>query len=100
MKESTRGYIEKSIDEMIGDEKFMKELMNDVTFFKEDVPITSLKDLALGYTFGIFLSFSASILQIREGNQGKVKADETEVLAMIRRRLPEILEAIECELNK
>lgn len=100
MKESTRGYIEMSIDEMIEDEKFIKDLMDDVAFFKEDIPITSLKDLALGYTFGVFLSFSAAILQIREGSSGKVKADEKETRTMIRRRLPEILKALECELNK
>jgi hypothetical protein len=102
MKESKRGFLKKSIDEMLADKNFQQEVMDVIVLFEKELPIHSVKDLTIGFVIGVLYSFSASILGIKEGIKPKAetKEAEEETLAMIKRRLPEIMESFEDQLNK
>lgn len=101
MKEEVRGLIEKALDEYFEDEA--KDAVAQVSWVEELIPITSKRELVLGYLIGTMETFAQSIAELmRRGKPSEVEEEkeEKEINTMIRRRLTEILECIESELNK
>jgi len=98
MKESTRLFLEKSIGEMLADEKIQHDMMDVIDLFKDELEVPLVKELALGFTMGVLYFYSASILGVSglEMAKAESKNAENEVLAIIRRRVPEIKKIIEC----
>lgn len=91
MDKKTRGFIEKTIDDITKID-FVEE---GLSWILEDVPIYSVKDLALGWAVGAIHTFALTEIgrTIRD-------EEENEIRNMIRRRLPEILDKINRELNR
>jgi hypothetical protein len=100
MKENTRGVIEKELDELFGDEP----IVEDIKWVEKEIPISSIKDLALGYAIGFMIAFSFSLIgameRRRKISEEEEKEEEEQVETMIRRRLPEIMKCIETELGR
>jgi hypothetical protein len=89
-----RGALEQAIDNLME-----KDIVVNVGWIGEEIPIKSVNDLALGYVDGVIAAVAASVftslLDRRPSDE-----DANEVRAIIRRRLPEIVRKIHRELNK
>ena len=88
-----RGYIESEIDRMV-----QEEIVGDVEWVQEETPISSLRDLALGYMIGLLRGLISMI------GAAKTTEDYEEVEriahSIVKRRLPDIIKRIEKELNR
>ena len=93
MNEATRGYIESVIDEIME-----HELLSSVDWVADEIPISSLRDLLLGYAIG---SLDAALIGIvSQRTRSKVSDEDMEaIMTILKRRLPEIIEKINIELN-
>lgn len=93
MDERFRGYIESEIDRMV-----QEEIVEDVEWVQEEIPVSSLRDLALGYMIGLLRGVVVMVAAART----EVEYNEAEktARAIIKRRLPEIIEKIERELHR
>jgi hypothetical protein len=97
MREDTRGYIEKSIDEMLEQE----DLLCDIQWIDKEIPISSMRELALGYVIGAIEFVAKSIILLSESKAEIGENKEGEIIGlMIKRRLPEIVDCIEKAINK
>jgi hypothetical protein len=89
-----RGALEQAIDNLME-----KDIVVNVRWIGEEIPIKSINDLALGYVDGVIAAVAASVftslLDRRPSDE-----DANEVRAIIRRRLPEIVRKIHRELNR
>lgn len=94
MDEKTRGFIEKSIDEMLR----TREIMVDIRWVQEAIPIKSIEDLALGFAIGVIGEGAFSIVLSSE--RQVTQEDRTEIIGMIERRIPEIRQKILTELGR
>jgi len=96
----TRGFIESLIDNILEN-----EIVKNVKWVQEDVPISSLGEMALGYAIGYLRALAVYTLILRiQPLSGLTKNREErldhEVWEIIKRRLPEISEKISKELNR
>lgn len=94
MDENTRGFIEKTIDEVVAG-----ITLEDVEWIEHEMPIKSLRDLAIGLTVGIIHATSVVIASIKKRG-GFEKEEKEEIRTIIKRRLPEIVKKIEKEVNR
>ena len=94
MLDSTRGAIESALDKIFGE-----EIVSYVQWVKGEVPLKSMRDLALGYVIGTAMGLAVGFIVIAE-QRPIVDADRTDIETIIRRRLPEIIKKVEIELNK
>ena len=94
MDEETRGVIEKMMDE-----SFRNEILPDIEWLRNELPVSSLRDLALGHVVGHTQAISSALVGTRQGGKFTPK-DIEEIKAMIKRRLPEVMEKIERELGR
>ena len=101
MKEEVRGLIEQALDEYLEDEA--KDAVAQVSWVEELIPITSKRELALGYLIGTMETFAQSIAELSKRkrlSEAEEEKEDKEINTMIRRRLTEISECIVSELNK
>ena len=98
MDERTRGYMEAVMDELLEDEKIVEE----VTWVQEEIPVSSLRDLSIGYAIGALKAFGWSVNLVRPRGKKRASGKEIEktIITLIKRRLPEILRIIERELHR
>jgi hypothetical protein len=89
--------IEKEIDSFL-DETHIRE---EIGWLLRDIPVSSIKDFMMGYSVGMLTSYAltACVLSKRRYGSGR-EEDAMEVEEMLRRRLPEIAEKVERELNR
>lgn len=96
MDEAVRGYIEKQIDNAMREEVFQY-----VEWVQNEIPISSLRDSMIGYLVGalqVLAESSALFVMRRRGRT--TEEEDREIRLIIKRRLPEIVEKIERELNR
>ena len=94
MLDSTRGTIENALDKVFGE-----EVVPHVRWVDGEVPLKSLRDVALGYVIGTAMGLAISFIVVAE-QRPIADLDRRDIEAIIRRRLPEVLRKIETELNK
>ena len=94
MLDSTRGAIESALDKIFGE-----EVVSYVQWVEGEVPLKSLRDIALGYVIGTAMGLAVGFIVIAE-QRPIVDEDRTDIETIIRRRLPEIIKKVEVELNK
>ena len=92
--DSTRGAIESALDKIFGE-----QIVSYVQWVKGEVPLKSMRDLALGYVIGTAMGLAVGFIVIAE-QRPIVDADRTDIETIIRRRLPEIIKKVEIELNR
>jgi len=97
LEESTRGFIE-----LFWDDLLKEDILDDIQWIPAAIPISSMRELAIGYAIGFFAATSSSIGGIVESKKHEKlkKGFEKLLWAMIKRRLPEIVEKVERELNR
>ena len=89
-----RGYIEETIDEIIEKEA----IFTNIEWIRQEIPVASFRDLALGYIIGGIVS--TAVLMISIGERRPISDEEKhEIRAMLKGRLSEILERINKELH-
>ena len=91
MKEETRGFIEKAIDNA-------KFGFKDVESYQEITSIKNEEEFLLGYTIGYLTRHSEMILLVDE--KRITKADEERVRKIMRTRIPEIRKKLMQYLNR
>ena len=97
MEDETRGFIESTVDEILGE-----EVVPEIEWIREEIPISSFRDILLGYLIGLLSATSTLFAYLRPkriSREKEEKIDET-IRTMIKRRLPEIVEKINKELNR
>ena len=94
MDNRSRGGIEKAIDGLMG-----TKITYDIGWIEKEFPVKSMKDVALGYAVGAIMAMAVEEIAIRE-NRSSTDEDFNEVKTIIRRRLPELLDKINRELNQ
>lgn len=94
MLDSTRGAIENALDQI-----FAEEIVPYVQWVDGEVPIKSLRDVALGYVIGTAAGIAFGFIAIAE-QRSITDDDRRDTETIIRRRLPEVLKRLETELNK
>lgn len=93
MDDETRGYVESGIDNLLN-----VEIIESTRWLADEIPHRNLKDLAVGYVVGaLFLKGQAMVL-IHQGNI--TDEDTSQIVAIIKRRFPEIVEKINRELGR
>lgn len=103
MNKVTRGIIEKTIDKMLKDEMETGEIVSGARWVEKEIPISSMKNLVLGYLMGYLFASSGLFLltaERRYRSEAELAMEAEEIRAMIRRRIPEILECIESQFGK
>lgn len=94
MDEKTRRLIESQIDEC------MKEpIRPEVEWALKELSVSSSKDYALGYLVGVIGSLAMSIAAAHSKPEDKFEDASKMIQAIVKRRLPEIIEKIERELG-
>lgn len=66
---------------------------------EKQTPVTSIRDIVLGYVIGEAFARSNALVILTEGND-PTKKDIVDILGMIKRRLPDIIKNTETELNR
>jgi hypothetical protein len=95
LDDTLRGMIEKNIDDMMADLQVTK----DVEWIHSEMPVLSLKDFLIGYMVGALKAISV-IYSTRIKKPGDSFAEtEKEIMKIIKRRLPEIVEKANRELD-
>lgn len=80
------------------DELLEQEIFSDVEWISQEIPISSSKELAIGYMVGILRSVGITLSGTSKSGTYE-EYDET-VWSIIKRRLPEIVDKINKELQK
>ena len=94
MDKITRGFIESYWDKVL-----RTASLPSIGWVREEVPISSLRDLALGHDLGMLAAFAVSTLSMFTP-RGCSEEDFRAIREMLKRRLPEIVEKIERELGR
>jgi|GEM_PF-6076693 len=94
MDEKTRGVIEKSIDYVL-----KHNMVPDVEFARNVIPLKSFEDVVFGYALGVLKQQIYSMLMMSTGLRGALQVeDKKDVDTILIRRIPEIREKIMREL--
>ena len=93
MNEETRGIIEKSIDFVLA-----HNIVPDVEFARNVIPLKSFENVVFGYTLGVLKQQIYSMLMLSTGIRALTVDDKREVDRILIRRIPEIMEKIMREL--
>ena len=94
MDEKMRGYIESTLDNFL-----QTEIVSDVEWIQNEIPISSLRDLALGHIVALLHTFASNTILFRT-YQKPSKEDEDAIRIMVKRRLPDLVEKINRELGR
>ncbi len=89
-----RAYIESRLDKVM-----RLEIVSDVEWVRQRVPVSSFKDLAVGYAIGMLRTL-AIVLASTGTQKGLSEEDEEAIDRMITRRLGEIIEKISRDLHR
>jgi len=93
LNEKTRGYIESMMDGA-----FDKAMTTSIEWVKSELPVSSFRDLVLGHVIGFTEAMCFAMTTVAE--QSAEEEDKEIIRTMIRRRIPEIVQQIERELNR
>ena len=96
MDEKTRGYIESRLDRFAN-----LEMVTAIKWVQGELPISSLRDLAIGYFIGgaEAIAYILATMGTRRTKDDVSDEDSDAIITMIKRRLPEIVEKVNRELN-
>ncbi|UCC28165.1 MAG: hypothetical protein JSW29_01580 [Candidatus Bathyarchaeota archaeon] len=94
MKEKTRCAIEEMLDSIIKSDK-----VDRIKWINREFPVRSMRDLVLGHLIGELTTRTLFLLNLSE-KRDFTDQDEKDTSSMIKRRLPELVEKIEKELNR
>ncbi|MBZ9572390.1 hypothetical protein KJA15_03605 [Patescibacteria group bacterium] len=72
---------------------------NIARWVEKQTPITSIRDIVLGYVIGEAFARSDALVILTE-RKDPTEKDIVDILGMIKRRLPDIIKNIETELNR
>ena len=99
MDEKTRGFIESMMDEGMST---VEDAFAEVGWVRQEIPISSLRDLVIGYAIGVLRSGGVLMATIKPKHisNKEYKEIEKKIDEIIRRRLPELIEKIERELHR
>lgn len=95
MDEKTRGFIESVMDELIQE----APITPSIKWVRQEMPVSSLKDLMLGYAIGSLETLAIVSIRMRMRNVLSEEDGRT-IIEMLKRRLPEIVGKIERELGR
>ena len=94
MDERVRGYIESMFDRGM-----KREFASAIGWIEQEMPISSLRDLILGYVLGTFRTLA--IGAVTTLTQQEVSDEDSDAIrTILKRRLPEIVEKTEKELHR
>ena len=96
MDKRTRGMIESELDDLIKD---VRETVSTVDWVRQEIPLSSFRDLVLGYVIGSLETFAIAIRKIVSKEGGSAE-DYMTIKTMLKRRLPELIGEIERELGR
>jgi len=97
----TRGNIEKTLDKTIAN----TPIIETVGWILEGYLMKSVEEIALGYMLGAlknYVHLALSLEKITKGRRHKdvTEEDEIEIKDMLTRRIPDIMDKINRELNR
>ena len=101
MDKKRRGIIEAMFDDAMQE---YTDIVADIEWIQREIPVSSLRDLALGYFLGVLetvgdaYSSVPSIISMKIA-WGEHHKDTKTIRRMLKRRLPEISDKINRELN-
>lgn len=95
MDEKTRGFIERSLDEVLAE----GVISGSVNWIQGEIPIKSLRDVALGYIIGSVERFANTVIMLTEKTEVTLE-DQDEIRGIMKRRIPEIMQKILSELGR
>ena len=95
MDEKTRGFLESVMDELIQE----MPITPSIKWVRQEMPISSLGDLMLGYAIGSLETLAIVSIRVRMRNVLSEENGKT-IIEMLKRRLPEIIGKIERELGR
>lgn len=97
MDRNLRGLIENAFDAGL-----KESFREDVEWIQRQILISSARDVAIGYIAGGLMSAGIGICMTskRHYPEKEQYADIEEIKQMLKRRLPEIVESVERELNR
>ena len=95
-----RGFLESILDDAL-QEKEEEGFVAGIEWVQQEIPISSLRELVLGYVIGALEAICYAVATVRKrlSKKEEKEAEET-IRTMIKRRLPEIMEIIESELGR
>jgi len=94
LDEKIRGFVEKAWDDALATDI---NLTPTVKWIQDAFPVKSSKDLILGYAVGVLEREAHDIIIILKGTIAE--EDDAAIEQMLTRRLPEISEKIQREMN-
>lgn len=94
MDERTRGFIEATLDKVEA-----TEVVDSIKWVEQEIPIKSLKDLAIGYVVGSSLTGATTMITLGE-HHAVTEEDKLQIREIMKRRLPAFIEKIERELHR
>ena len=94
MKPETRGIVEKSLDDLL-----LVDLLVDIQWIEHEMPVKSFKDLFIGYFIGAAMAVAFTDIFESEKRTPTIE-DRNEFMAIIKRRLSEIITRFEKEFNR
>lgn len=94
MDKRIRGLIEITLDKVEA-----IDIVDDIKWVEQEIPIKSLKALAIGYVVGSSVTGATTMVAVGE-HRNVTEEDKHQIREIIRRRLPAFIEKIERELNK
>lgn len=95
MDEMTRSYIESSMDQVLR----KSASLPSIEWVKDEVPISSLRDLAIGNDIGQLTALAVTTIRLATAYRFSIEDYET-IREMVKQRLPKIIEKIERELGR
>lgn len=94
MDDATRGFIENSVDNLLN-----REILQRIEWIQRETPISSLRDVALGYIVLSIEALAEGAVMMNHPEYRISEKDKEDIRSIIKRRLPDIFEKIERELN-
>ena len=95
MEDETRGIIEKTIDNVM-----KHEILQDIEWIQDVIPLTSFEDVVFGYAIGVLKQQIYTMLMSISGIKMIPEEDKREVDKILERRVPEIRQKIIEELGR
>lgn len=93
MNKETRGNIEKLFGTI------PPNVVSGIRWVESEIPISSMRDLTLGYVIGSLKSLATASVTFSEGKICS-EEDDNEINSILRRRLPEFVSIIERDLHR
>jgi len=95
LEDETRGIIEKTIDNVM-----KHEILQDIEWIQDVIPLTSFEDVVFGYAIGVLKQQIYTMLMSISGIKMIPEEDKREVDKILERRVPEIRQKIIEELGR